>query len=109
MKSLCTHIVLAAALAFGLLSLGGCASQLQATKAMETAAAVSLRAAEDNHLDVLKFDLCATPYSALVRHPELVPGVAAICLPNGNFTNPANLLYAIPLSIPAPASKAPQP
>ena len=79
-----------------LAALTGCASQLQATKALEESAAVSLRAAEDNHLGVLTFELCGTPYSALVRHPELVPGVAAICLPNGNFTNPANLLMAIP-------------
>lgn len=78
------------------IALTGCASQLQATKAMEESAAVSLRAAEDNHLGVLTFDLCATPYSALVRHPELVPGVAALCLPGGNLTNPANLLNAIP-------------
>ena len=78
----------------------GCASQLQAIKAFNTAAAVSLQTAEDINLERLKFELCATPYSAIVRHPALVPGVAAICLPNGNFTNPANLLYAIP-AVPA--------
>jgi hypothetical protein len=78
------------------LSLTGCASQLQAVKGMQSAAAVSLRAAEDNQLDLLVFGICATPYSALIRHPEIVPGVGALCLPNGNLTNPANLLYAIP-------------
>ena len=78
------------------IAMTGCASQLQAVKGFNAAAVVSLRATEDVHLDALKFDLCATPYSALVRHPELVPGVGAICLPNGDRTNPANLLTAIP-------------
>lgn len=91
--------ILAALLA---LVVSGCASQLQAVKAMNSAAVVSLRAAEDINLERLSFELCATPYSALVRNPQLVPGVAAICLPNGNMTNPANLLTAIPPAAPKP-------
>lgn len=94
MKHLIALLLVAAALT-------GCASQLQAVKAMNSAAVVSLRAAEDVNLERLKFELCATPYSALVRNPQLVPGVAAICLPNGNMTNPANLLTAIPPAAPA--------
>ena len=78
------------------ISLSGCASQLQAVKGFNAAAAVSLKAATDINLERLTFELCATPYSALVRNPQLVPGVAAICLPGGNTANPATLLMAIP-------------
>ncbi len=83
-------------IALAALTLSGCASYQQAINAGETSAAVTLRAAEDNNLRVLVFGICATPYSALILHPEIVPGVGSLCLPNGNFTNPANLLYAIP-------------
>jgi hypothetical protein len=74
------------------LSCTGCASQLQAVKGVEAATAVALRAAEDNNLDVLRFNLCATPYSAIVRHPDFVPGIIALCLPSGSLSNPALLL-----------------
>lgn len=76
--------------------LPGCASQLQAVKAFNASAVVSLKAAEDVNLERLQFEMCATPYSAIIRHPELVPGMAAMCLPGGNLTNPANLLTGIP-------------
>lgn len=92
-------LILAVLLAVGL---SGCASYQQAINAGETSAAVTLRAAEDNNLRVLVFGICATPYSALIRHPEIVPGVGALCLPGGNLSNPAALLYAIP---PAPAHR----
>ena len=78
-----------------ILWLTGCASTIQATKAFNEAAVVSLRAAEDVNLDRLRFEICATPYSALVRHPDLVPGIGAMCLPGGNLTNPASLLKGI--------------
>lgn len=78
------------------LTLSGCASQLQFVKGAQSAAAVSLRATEDLNLSGLVFGLCATPYSAIIRHPDLVPGIAALCLPGGNLSNPANLLSAIP-------------
>lgn len=84
------YLILTIAAAVAMLS--GCASQLQATKAMESAAAVSLRAAEDNHLDVLKFELCATPLSAAIRHPEMVPALRELCIPGGVDTSPITLL-----------------
>lgn len=87
-----TKILLAALFA---LSLSGCASQLQMVSAAQSSAAVALRAAEDNNLSYLKFSLCATPYSAIIRHPEIVPGIGALCLPGGDRTNPANLLIGI--------------
>lgn len=83
-------------IALAAVALSGCATQMQLVKGYESAAAISLRAAEDNQLGVLTFGLCATPYSAIVRHPEIVPGVMALCLPGGNLSNPANLLSAIP-------------
>lgn len=77
-------------------TLTGCASLTQAYSAGATATAVGLKAAEDNSLATLKFGLCATPYSAIIRHPELVPGIGALCLPSGVNSNPANLLTTIP-------------
>jgi hypothetical protein len=91
---------LALAITIGATLMAGCASQLQAVKAVQESAVVSLRAAEDNNLDRLHFEICATPFSALVRHPELVPGVGALCLPSGVLSNPANLLLGIPAVIP---------
>lgn len=79
--------------------LSGCAGVQQAINASEASAVVNLRAAEDNNLKVLVFGICATPYSAIIRHPEIVPGVSALCLPNGNMSNPANLLN--PLTVPS--------
>ena len=73
-------------------SLAGCASQIQAVKGFNSAAAVSLRAAEDVHLEALTFELCATPLSAAIRHPDIVPGLRAICLPGGTDTSPITLL-----------------
>ncbi len=76
-------------------SLSGCASQLQLVSGAESAAAVSLRAAEDIHLDRLRFEMCATPYSALIRNPDFIPGVRFLCLPNGGLTAPDSLLSGV--------------
>lgn len=74
------------------LLLSGCASQLQALSAYQDAAAVSLRAAEDANIRTWLFNACATPISAAVRHPEIVPGLKALCLPAGTENSPALLL-----------------
>lgn len=76
------------------LSLVGCATQQQMISGFESSAAVSLRAVEDNNLKVLVFSLCATPLSALIRHPELTAGAADLCLPNGGRSSPILLLQA---------------
>lgn len=87
MKTLSALLLAAAAL-----SLGGCASQLQFAKGAQSAAAVSLRATEDLNLSGLVFGLCATPLSAAIRNPQIIPGLRALCLPGGVDTSPITLL-----------------
>ncbi len=78
-----------------IVNLSGCASVNQAYSAFGASALVSAQGAEDNVLATLKVGICATPYSAIVRHPEVVPGIEAMCLPGGQATNPAALLTAV--------------
>jgi hypothetical protein len=54
-----------------------------------------IKAAEDANINLWKLNVCGTPYSAVIRHPEIVPAVKALCLPQGDEANPANLLNAI--------------
>ena len=82
-------------LALSLVALTGCASLNQAYSAFGTSDLVSAQGAEDNVLATFKVGLCGTPYSAIVRHPEVVPGIEALCLPGGQATNPAALLTAV--------------
>jgi len=87
------YLILPLAAAVAMLS--GCASQLQAVKGFNAAAVVSLRAAEDINLERQVFEICATPFSAIARNPNIVPGIMGLCLPNGNASNPANVLNAV--------------
>ena len=76
------------------LSLTGCASQLQVVSAAQSAAAVSLRAAEDLNLERQVFMLCATPLSAAVRNPQIIPALRVLCLPAGADSSPALLFQS---------------
>jgi hypothetical protein len=62
-----------------LLTMSGCASWQQALNGYESAALVSARAANDNILNVSITAICATPYSALIRHPELWEILPKLC------------------------------
>jgi len=73
-------------------SLAGCASQLQAVKGFNAAAAVSLKAAEDVNLERQVFEICATPLSAAIRNPQIIPGLRYLCLPGAGETSPILLL-----------------
>lgn len=64
--------------------LSGCASVSQAVGAYGSVVVSSAQAANDNIIAANKVALCATPVSALVRHPELVPAVRALCMPRGD-------------------------
>lgn len=70
----------------------GCATQLQAVSAAQSSSAVALRAAEDIHLKRVAFELCATPVSAAIRNPQVIPAIRAMCLPGGGESSPALLL-----------------
>jgi hypothetical protein len=84
-------------------SLSGCAGVAQVADGYATAAADGARAVEDRNLKVLAFGLCATPVSAVVRNPQVVPAIRSLCLPAGAGANPGALLDAVP---PAPAKAA---
>lgn len=77
------------------ISTAGCASVNQAYSAAGASALVDAQGAEDNVLKTLMVGLCATPISAAIRHPEIVPGVTALCLPGGNMSSPAVMLEKI--------------
>ena len=74
------------------ISTAGCAGINQAYSAAGASAMVDAQGAEDNALKTLMVGLCATPISAAIRHPEIVPGVTALCLPGGNMSSPAVML-----------------
>lgn len=87
---------LAMLIALGVLAvlLSGCASFQQALNGYESAAAVSLDATNDNVVKVWKYQACATPFSAVIRNPEVVPALRALCVPAGVST-PVVLLDSV--------------
>lgn len=60
-------------------SLAGCASMQQAINGYAAAAAVSVRAAEDENIRVWTADACGTPYSAALRNPQIIPALRDLC------------------------------
>ncbi len=78
-----------------LVLLTGCANVQPAINGFEAAALTTLRNAEDNNIRLWALNACATPFSALTRHPELVPTIKALCIPAGAASNPYDLLDSI--------------
>ena len=74
------------------LLLTGCATQQQAINGFESAALVSARAANDNLIMVETTALCASPYSAILRHPELWEVMPKLCAPGAREATPASIL-----------------
>ena len=72
--------------------LSGCAGMQQAFDAGAAAGAVSLRAAEDSNIRLWAFNACATPLSAAIRNPQIIPALRALCLPGGGQSSPILLL-----------------
>ncbi len=75
-------------------SMTGCASVTQAAGAYEASAVTAVKNAEDLHITTWTATVCGTPFSATIRHPEIIPAIKALCLPGGQASNPANLLDA---------------
>lgn len=74
--------------------LPGCAYQ-QSITAFKAATASSIRQAQDGHMDTMKFELCATPFSAIVRNPEFAGAIEALCIPGNSPATPAELLHEV--------------
>ncbi len=79
-----------------MLALTGCAGFQQAVTGYESAALAGAKASNDNAIAVLTVAVCATPFSAAVRNPQIVPALRALCLPAGAATSPDALLDAVP-------------
>lgn len=88
-------ILISALLACAALS-AGCASTMQAVNAYGAVAVTGAQATNDTLIAANKVALCATPVSALVRHPELVPAVRSLCLPAADTGNVGQVLDGIP-------------
>lgn len=73
------------------LSLTGCAGLNQAIQAYGAVAVTNAKAANDTLIDGYKVGICALPFSAIQRNPEIIPAVRALCVPSGN-SNAAELL-----------------
>jgi hypothetical protein len=76
------------------LAITGCASQLQAVSGAQASAVKSLKMGEDMNIEAMTLNMCATPFSAVLRHPEIIPAIKALCLPGGPASNPSGLLDA---------------
>ena len=74
------------------LAITGCGSLQPMINGAATVAVTNIKAAEDSNIAFWKLNVCGTPYSAILRHPEIVPAIRALCLPNGDQANPATLL-----------------
>lgn len=68
------------------LFLSGCSSYIQAVDGYATVAAKSAQDTTDLNLKALKFSLCATPFSAIVRNPEFAGAIKELCLGKTNTT-----------------------
>ncbi|HLG86268.1 MAG TPA: hypothetical protein VKZ79_03625 [Alphaproteobacteria bacterium] len=91
--------------AAALLFLTGCTASQQATvSGFEASALKGAQSAEDNNILIWKTDACGTPFSAVVRNaqtvPGLVPALSALCVPNADKGNPADLLNSAPSAAP---------
>lgn len=80
------------------LAVAGCASTQQVIGGYEAAAVKSIKMAEDNNIQFWTTNVCGTPYSAVLRHPEIIPAMKALCLPGGTASDPSTLFdFTAPL------------
>lgn len=81
-------------------SMTGCASWNQAYSAYGAAALNGAQGAEDNVIKTWTVAACATPLSAIVRNPGIVPALEALCVPGGQAANTATMMATIPAATP---------
>lgn len=71
-----------------LVALSGCSTVMTG---YEATAIKSIKSADDNQIMLWTVAACATPYSAAIRNPQVVPALKALCLPNGADAAPATM------------------
>ncbi len=69
--------------------LSGCT----ALNVLEQKAVSNIKDADDHIIAVWSTAACATPFSAVMRNPQIVPAMRALCVPQ-NAVTPADLLDA---------------
>lgn len=92
--------------------LAACAGFQQAVTGYESAAIKGVQSAEDNNIAMWTVNACGTPFSAAIRHPEVVSALKALCLPSGSASNPSTLLDAAQeakFNVPATQFNVPSP
>lgn len=70
--------------------LSGCASYQQALNGFESASLVSIKSADDNVINLWSTAACATPLSAIIRNPQIIPALDMLCIPNGSVSKLLN-------------------
>lgn len=78
------------------MALTGCASMQQAIGGYQTAAITGIQAANDNLIAGWSAAACATPFSAAVRNPQIIPALRVLCVPGGAGANATTLLDSVP-------------
>lgn len=90
--------------------LSGCASANQVYSGFGASALVAVQGAEDNNIKTWVVDACGTPYSAVIRNPQIAPALITLCLPAGKQVSAADLLLGIQPTTPAaPATSTVKP
>ncbi len=75
------------------IALTGCGSMIQAVNAYGTIAVQDAKAANDTVIAGWTIAACATPYSAILRNPEIIPALQSLCGPAREVL-PSSLLRA---------------
>lgn len=76
-----------------LMALAGCSTVMTG---YEATAVKAVKAADDNQIMLWTVAACATPYSAAIRNPQVIPALKALCLPNGADAAPATMFDGAP-------------
>lgn len=89
-----------------MLALAGCTTVAQqALTGYEAAAVDAVKATNDRHIGLWTVAACATPYSAAIRNPQIIPALKALCLPNGAEAAPASMFDSVAAPTPATVPK----
>jgi uncharacterized protein YceK len=68
------------------LLLTGCAESIATYNGYKAAAGGTMQMAMDSRLMTLKFEVCAMPFSAIMRNPEWIDPIKSLCLGGGTTT-----------------------
>lgn len=76
----------------------GCASAQQVIKGYESAGEMTLNAVNDNRIKIWELQACDTPFSAVMRNPNIIPALEILCI-QPNQVSPNKLLDSVKSAI----------